>query len=200
MKIEDKIIKMKNVYLGTKVSDDVVTEEWQMLENVLGRQQQRFVSPLFYRAFVFAAITLLLSGGIVTLAQASKPGEILYPVKEFSQDMVQEIKESVTIFVDTNKKQIDSIEENTIIPSPTSDANHRNMDEKEDNKKGTNDKKINTNDKEGVNTNSKSVKGQASGQTEKPITSKNDKIRNSGFNNSNKNNKLEQGQEKELKP
>lgn len=181
MKIEEKITKMKKVYHGTTVSDDVVNKEWQALENVLGKQHSTYVSPVFFRAFAFAAVVLLLSGGVVTLAQASKPGEFLYPVKEISQKVVEEVKKSVPVFIQSDQKV-----------------------------KGITDKKEgNTYDEQAESKKSKDVKEHSSKQKEQKIEVRNDgwasqetssegsarvDINNSGSNDKGNNSKSKQGE------
>jgi len=171
MKIEEKITKMKKVYLGTSVSDDEVIQEWQVLENVLGKQQKTYVSPLFFRTFAFAAVVLVFTGGVVTLAQASKPGELLYPVKEFSQEVVQEVKKSVPVFMHSKPVQPEGAEEEQV--------------------KGATDQNKENNNEKGKDTNASDVKGQSSEQKGQNVETGNDDNNNSGPGNSSKRNKFE---------
>lgn len=124
MKIEERLEKFKKVYQETSVSDEQMIQEWQLLENMLGDQQKSYVSPLFFRAFAFAAIVLFLSGGVVTLAQASKPGELLYPVKEVSQNVINEVKKTTPVFSNVTATPTET-------PQPTVEATHSFTPEKE---------------------------------------------------------------------
>lgn len=184
MKIEERLEKMKKVYQETSVSDEQMIQEWQLLEGMLGEQQHSSFSPLLFRAFAFATVILLLSGGVVTIAQASKPGEFLYPVKEFSQKIVEEVKQSVPVL-------------NSVTPTPTplfqevNDEDQLRQDEQTNKVKGANDEMKGNNDEE---KNKNSFWNNAGGKSEEKKEQKSENGNDhSGSDNSNNNNQSENG-------
>lgn len=187
MKIEERIEKMKKVYRETPVSDEHIAKEWQLLEGMLGEQHQSRVSPHFFRTFAFLAVVLLLSGGVVTVAQASKPGELLYPVKEFSQKVVEEVKQSVPVF-------------NSVIPTPTplsqevNDEDQLKQNGQADTVKGAKDEKEG-NDYEEKNENSSwnNAGGRSEEKEEQKSENGNNRDNHSGSDNSNNNSQSENG-------
>lgn len=85
MKIEERLEKMKHIYHATRVPEqEFVEREWNDLELLLGEQKkpQRHV---YYGAFGFLSLAILFTSGLLVFSQFAKPGEALYPVKEFSQ-------------------------------------------------------------------------------------------------------------------
>lgn len=184
MKIEEKLEKMKKIYLSTPVPDYEVIKEWQVLENVLGEQQKSYPSPFLFRTGAFLAVILILSGGVVTIAQASKPGEFLYPVKEISQKVVKEVKKSSSVFMNSKPVQSDENEE-----TPTVTPQRDDEDEKV---KGSTDKrKGNTYEEKGEDKKSNDVGRQSSNKKEQNVEVGNNENNNSGSDNNGQRNESE---------
>ncbi len=119
MKIEERIEKLKKVYLATEISEQEINKRWQDLEMLLGEQNRRDYAPIFMRSFAILSLVLLCMGGLVAFAQAAKPGEILYPVKVLSENTVKKVKQVAPIFIESKKieKKIEEQQENKISSS-----------------------------------------------------------------------------------
>lgn len=89
----EKIKEYKEIYLGTRVPDSVVEESWKTLSGRLPYQDNFYVPfhrPLRF-AVLSASILLLLVVTGLGFAQISTPNSILYPLKNVSNKIYQNL-------------------------------------------------------------------------------------------------------------
>src|SRR3989344_3383392 len=92
MEIEKYLEKIKREYLKTKPSEGFEKGAWQKLAEELPEQERKMpISFIVRRTVLFAVILIaFIAFGMFTLmeiAQASLPGEPLYPVKRFYENI-----------------------------------------------------------------------------------------------------------------
>lgn len=118
MTIEQRLEKMKRTYHATRVHEqEAVDSGWQDLEPLLG-QQQRFYPGMYYRAFAMLGVVIVFAGGLFTVAQAAKPGEALYGVKQFSQKAAAQLT-GATYTPEVLEKQPTPTRAVTVMPTKT---------------------------------------------------------------------------------
>lgn len=85
MTFEDKIEELKNEYQQIVTPDYLISNGWLDLSLKLPEKGMNPLRLIFARGLVFALVILVLSIGVVGVAQASKPGDLLFGVKVFSE-------------------------------------------------------------------------------------------------------------------
>lgn len=89
--IEKNLEELKKVYQETKMPDYLIYNGWADLKFKLPNQQNNFFRNLVTKGLVFASICLLVSAGLIKSAQAAKPGDLLFPIKDFTQNVKAKI-------------------------------------------------------------------------------------------------------------
>lgn len=175
---DEQLKEYKKLYLET--SPTTTSEEgWKNLSQLLPKQKANI--PTFRYAFIFACILFLILFGTVTVSQAAKPGNILYPVKVLSDKVVSKISQTVESkkFLPQLKKDNpsnDSKDEEKATPSAKVSETEKDQEDK-DLKENNNQKspeRINNNELESdhaVNKSSENkkqyIKGEKTEETEK---------------------------------
>lgn len=95
---DDKIIldKVKRIYTAIQVTDESIETGWKNIHYRLTDQVTAVTTNTTlrsYRQYWFAAAlaVFLIFAGTANLAQAAKPGDILYPIKAFSENAFNKI-------------------------------------------------------------------------------------------------------------
>lgn len=83
--VEDKIQELKKEYEKIVIPDYLISNGWLDLSLKLPEKGKFSWHLIFARGLVFASIVLFFSGAVVGVSQASKPGDILFPVKVLSE-------------------------------------------------------------------------------------------------------------------
>lgn len=83
--IEDNLEKIKSEYQKIVTPDYLISNGWLDLSLKLPEKGVNPLRLIFARGLVFALVILVLSIGVVGVAQASKPGDLLFGVKVFSE-------------------------------------------------------------------------------------------------------------------
>ena len=104
--IEDHLEKFRKEYLKIGPSVHLEHHGWQDLYAKLERRQDLGLNLLFGRGLAFASITLLLFASVVGVAQAAKPGDVLYPVKLFSDQIVAQVSGKPEIKVERRGQEV----------------------------------------------------------------------------------------------
>lgn len=100
MKIEQILRSLKKDYLKIEPPKDLVEYGWWALKKEIETERPKFAFiPVFARSITFAAIILaVLIGASFTLVYASQnalPGDTLYPIKRFSEDVTSVISGNI---------------------------------------------------------------------------------------------------------
>lgn len=103
--IED-LEKLKKEYLATEVPSYLATGGWTDLYQKLGVQKTSAWHLIFVRGLVFASLVLLLSGGIIGVSQAAKPGDFLFPLKSFSDNVIAKVTNNPTYALKNRAKDV----------------------------------------------------------------------------------------------
>ncbi len=104
--IEDQLENLRKEYRNLTPPVYLVHQGWSDLANQLDERQTTDLRLLFGKGLVFASVILLLFGGLVTAAQAAKPGETLYPVKLLSDSVAARVSGKPEITVEKRGQEI----------------------------------------------------------------------------------------------
>lgn len=88
---EQFLEQYKKIYLRKKMQDDALQKSWNELSRRLPAQDLPAQNLIFRYRFLFAGIILLLLAGTAGMAQASRSGELLYPVKILTNNVAAKI-------------------------------------------------------------------------------------------------------------
>lgn len=91
MEIEKLLKEVKADYQKTELPSYLKNEGWSNLTYKLTSQKGSIFGLFFRNSFIFAAIIIVALGTTATVSQASNPGDILYPVKIASEEIVAKI-------------------------------------------------------------------------------------------------------------
>lgn len=83
--IENKLEELKKEYKSIAIPDYLISNGWLDLSLKLPEKNKSLWHMFLVRGLVFASLVLFLGVGLVGVSQASKPGDLLFPVKEFSE-------------------------------------------------------------------------------------------------------------------
>ncbi len=89
--IEEKLEKLRKQYLKTSAPDYLLENGWVELKVKISGYKSLDWRFLFGRGLVFVSIILSLLLGVTTVAQASKPGDVLYPLKLATDEIVAKV-------------------------------------------------------------------------------------------------------------
>lgn len=85
--IEEKLDKIKSQYQNTELPQYLIYNGWADLKFTLPIQQNHFWNINLKRGLIFASTCLFVTTTVAGIAQASKPGNTLYPIKTLTQDI-----------------------------------------------------------------------------------------------------------------
>ncbi len=85
--IELNLEKIKDEYQNTKLPQYLIYNGWADLKFKLPEKQNHFWKINIGRGIIFASTCILITTFLLAGAQASKPGDALFPVKIFSEDI-----------------------------------------------------------------------------------------------------------------
>ena len=98
--IEDKLKEFRSEYHSIETPSYLVSNGWLDLSLKLENQRRFSWKLLLGRGLVFATVVLVLSGMVVGVSQAAKPGDFLFPVKVLSEKVVAKVTNDPTIVVE----------------------------------------------------------------------------------------------------
>lgn len=104
--IEEKLENFRKEYL--KIGPSVYLEHhgWQDLSVKLESRKAANLNMFFGRGLAFTSLILLLLGGVVGVAQASKPGDKLYPVKLAADEVAAKVTGNVEIKIERRAQDV----------------------------------------------------------------------------------------------
>jgi len=171
----EELSNYKKIYFDITVSSDIVEKQWDVLMPRLPEQESKIK---YYRlipygaAFLTTIIIFLI--GTVSVSLAAKPGDPLYPVKEFTAEITTKI---TSVFHTITKKAVPAI-----IPSPSNIQNTEDVRGIPSAKpKGSSEQKGNNNSNNGNgNGDSKTDRGNIKGATSENKANNNSENANLG--------------------
>lgn len=83
--IETNFEELKKEYKSIPIPGYLISNGWLDLSLKLPDKHKSIWHMFLVRGLIFASLFLFLSVGLVGVSQASKPGDLLFPVKEFSE-------------------------------------------------------------------------------------------------------------------
>lgn len=86
--LEEQLESLRKEYIGQPTPVYLSQDGWRGLLTQLPGRRTTLVPILLRRALIFASIVVLLSGSLLTAAQAATPGNPLYQIKLLSEDIV----------------------------------------------------------------------------------------------------------------
>lgn len=107
--IEDQLELTKGKYIKSSLSSEDVDQSWSNLEPRLGAQQH-FYLPKSRSKILVVAIILITFASVQTI-QAAKPGQILYPAKLLTDDVIAEISGKLDYKVNRRGQEIIDLSE-----------------------------------------------------------------------------------------
>lgn len=111
MDIENQLRSLKKVYQETEPSRKFLESGWQDLQDKISHLEKSKTQRNFYlRPFAFATlmffIIIVISGGLVQASQKALPGEPLYTVKRFSEDVTERISDNQVNRIENRANEI----------------------------------------------------------------------------------------------
>lgn len=111
MEIEKDFARLRKRYMSYGPSERFWDRGWFELQGKLeGRSERPVFMSLFARGLVFAGFVLIVLGGaffgLTKAAQASHPGDLLYPVKRFSENITVAVSRNRDIKVENRAQEI----------------------------------------------------------------------------------------------
>lgn len=114
MTTDKDLDKLKKTYLATEPSHRLVKFGWANLEALLEKRKTPepalFAWQAFPRFLIFAAVVLLVAAGaflgLAKVAQAALPGEPLYPVKRWSENIISVVSPRSYVKVENRAREI----------------------------------------------------------------------------------------------
>jgi hypothetical protein len=122
MQIEERIQKMKQSYEGIAPPDILDLTGWDEVAMRLDEQDTPKSYTVYWRVLAFACVMLFITAGTVLAAQSSKPGDVLYPVKQASEKVTKQVNTIIKpISVDSTiiKKSDQNKQNSSTIATPT---------------------------------------------------------------------------------
>lgn len=107
----------KKIYLKQKISDGDLQKSWDDLRQILPARDHPLRNTFIHYRYLFAGIILFLLIGTAGLAQASKSGEILYPVKILTNNVAAKIFGKPQITEKKLEKNVITLPTTTPIPT-----------------------------------------------------------------------------------
>ncbi len=89
--IEDKLKQLKEEYQKIEIPGYLTSNGWLDLSLRLPGKGEFSWRLIFGRGLIFASIFLVLSGSVVGVSQAARPGELLFPVKVLSEKVAAKV-------------------------------------------------------------------------------------------------------------
>lgn len=130
----------KKIYLEQRISEQDLQKSWEDISRILPAQDLPKHNSFSRYGFLFVCIFLLLLIGTVSMAQASRTGELLYPVKVLTNNVAVKIFGKPEITAEKVKK--DRIDAPTKAPLPTEKGNKE--EQKDSEQEGKKNKEQNT--------------------------------------------------------
>lgn len=88
--IEEKLENLKKDYIKTRLPDYLIYDGWRELS--LRLETRRSLLPrVLPKTLALIALMIFISAGVVTSAQAAKPGQALYPIKILSENVYAQV-------------------------------------------------------------------------------------------------------------
>ncbi len=97
--IEDKIKLLKDEYQSIEAPGYLVSHGWLDLSLKLGDHHGFSWRLIFVRGLMFASVVLVLSGAVVGVSQAAKPGDLLFSVRAMSEKVAAKVVGNPDIIV-----------------------------------------------------------------------------------------------------
>lgn len=85
--IDENLENIKFQYQNTELPQYLIYNGWADLKFKLPKQHSHFWKISLGKGLVFASICILATTAFISIAQASKPGDLLFPVKAFSENL-----------------------------------------------------------------------------------------------------------------
>lgn len=138
MKTKLHLYKLKKIYFSSEPSEATVNKSWKKLEARLGVQDEVVRSAPFYRSrlFAVAALCLVLLFGVVGLSQKAVPGDVLYPVKRFSEEVALKIYPNQEIVTERRADEVIELiqkQENTQTIKKAAEEYEKSVDTEKEN-------------------------------------------------------------------
>src|SRR3989344_9476667 len=116
---ESNLEKIKDEYQNSEIPQYLNFNGWADLKFKLPEQQNHFWKIHLGRGLIFASICILIATTLVGGVQASKPGNILFPVKIFTQDIKatitgnyqERVEKRAQDIIDLSRKDQDKLDE-----------------------------------------------------------------------------------------
>jgi hypothetical protein len=142
MNTEEQLVQLKKEYLATPTPMYLQTDGWHNVRLQLHRQPQTNWWMVFQRGFIAICLCLFFMGGFFGVAQASQPGDVLYPVKIFTDNTIAQITQSPEIPVEKRVEDIvqtaqddpGKVQEAATQYSKSLDRAQKNSDQSKDNR------------------------------------------------------------------
>lgn len=99
---EQQLKEYKQIYKNISVPSHKVDENWKLLSSRLPTRKHLQHMYWVKYGFMFASVILVLLVGVTSAAQASQPGDVLYPVKVFSKPFISKIIGKPSVSNDKN--------------------------------------------------------------------------------------------------
>lgn len=101
---EQNYEQFKKDYNNIQPPEYLMKHGWEELSQRLPAQDLPKRAPAFQYGFIFAALLLCLTAGIVGASQTAKPGTVLYPVKTTSDELFKTLSNTTEKTVTTPAK------------------------------------------------------------------------------------------------
>jgi hypothetical protein len=109
MKIEKYLNELKHEYQSVRPGHRLSVYGWKEISDKIGSKNTGGSGfPIKAWAFALLSLTLLITGGFYfyTIVKAALPGEPLYPVKTFSEDLISKTTGSSQVKVENRAEEI----------------------------------------------------------------------------------------------
>jgi hypothetical protein len=204
--IEEKLEKYRKSYIKTNPAEFLVKNGWDDLRVKIASEEQLerkalAAKPGFLSGLIFASLVLLVLIPTISFAQNSKEGDILFPVKVLSDEIVAKVTNSqLKSKLETGPENKDPIKDKVKEATDGAKSFQENIQKKIEKEVKGIQTKINSAQKKNQNSSNKLNQNQGVKNNPSSLEKKEDKPQNNDQNSSKNNSNSEnQGQSSEKK-
>lgn len=103
---ETELRHYKEIYKHISVSDLVIEQNWESLRGILPARQSSVHRHIYQAAFLLAVVSLFFIAGTVKVAQASRPGDLLYSVKIVSDEVIAKVTGKQSTIIEKRAEEL----------------------------------------------------------------------------------------------